>query len=235
VIAISQQVKEHLIRDFKLSEKVITVINNGIDIDRFQAAALKPKADMKKKLGLNDFPVVGIIARLSDVKGHKYLIEAMSRVLEKYPHTNLLIVGEGKMQKELTAQVFGLGISQNVFFVPEISDTAEALSAMDIFVMPSLQEGLGLALMEAMASSLAVIGSNIGGIKTLIQDGLNGLLVEPAHVMGLEQAILTLLNNPDKRFELGQEARKYIQSNFPQEKMVLETEKEYWKCLSVKD
>ena len=235
VIAISRQVREHLIRDFKLDEKRIVVIHNGIDLDRFRGQGPEGRKQARISLGLGDLPVVGIIARLSDVKGHKYLIEAMGKVLEKYPRSNLLIVGEGKMQKELVGLVNSLGINKNVFFIPEIPDTTRALSAMDVFVMPSLQEGLGLALMEAMAEGLAVIGSNIGGIKTLIQDGQSGLLVEPADKNGLAQAILTLLNDPDKRLELGRRARDFIRNNFSQEKMVLETEKEYLNCLNIKD
>ena len=232
VIAISGQVREHLIEDFKLRDKDIAVVNNGIDIDRFKAAALKPEAQVKKKFGLSDGPVIGIIARLSDVKGHKYLIEAMKIVLDKYPRSILLIVGVGKMQKELTVLVNDLGINGNVNFIPEIPDTTDALAAMDIFVMPSLQEGLGLALMEAMASGLAVIGSNVGGIKTLIQHGRNGLLVEPADSRALAGAILELLDDPVRMPVLGREAQNFIQENFSQDKMALETEKEY---LSVND
>jgi len=235
IIAISQQVKEHLIDDFKLLVEVIAVVNNGIDIDRFKKVTSKPKAEIKKKFGLNTGAVIGIIARLSDVKGHKYLIEAMKIVLREYPDSSLLIMGTGKTQKDLSGLTDNLGIKKSVFFVPEIPDTTDALAVADIFVMPSLQEGLGLALMEAMAAGKAVIGSNVGGIKTLIQDGRNGLLVEPADSPALAQAILTLLNDPAKRLELGKEAQDFIQNNFSQEKMVLETEKEYLNCLSAKD
>ncbi|MFA5725602.1 MAG: glycosyltransferase family 4 protein [Candidatus Omnitrophota bacterium] len=235
IIAISGQVKEHLVKDFKVPDKDIVVINNGIDLDRFKAVASKPKIQMKKNLGLSDGPVIGIIARLSDVKGHKYLITAMKKVLEKYPAAQLLIVGTGKTQGDLTGLAGSLGIGKSVFFIPEISDTIEALAAIDIFVMPSLQEGLGLALMEAMAGGLAVIGSNVGGIRTLIQPGQNGLLASPADSEELAAAVLTLLSDPLKRAELGKQAQVFIQNNFSQEKMVRETEKEYLRCLNAED
>lgn len=235
VIAISQQVKEHLIKDFKLANQDITVINNGIDVDRFKAGTLRPKIEIKKNLVSGDGPVIGIIARLSDVKGHRYLIEAMKMVLDKEASAQLLIIGEGKMQQELVQLVNKLGINKSVFFIPEISDTREALAAMDIFVMPSLQEGLGLALMEAMSVGLAVIGSNIGGIKTLIQDGYNGLLVEPANSQNLTKALLALLSDPIKRDNLGLQAQRFIQQNFSQDKMITETEKEYLLCLGARD
>jgi glycosyltransferase involved in cell wall biosynthesis len=239
IIAISEPVKEHLIRDFKVDEEKIAVIHNGIDVDKLKIPAcpagrqdLKFKIEAKKILGLTEGPVIGIISRLSDVKGHKYLIEAMKVVLEEVPQAQLLIVGEGKEKANLLKLVNDLGIAKNVFFKPEVQDTKDMLSAMDIFVLPSLKEGLGLALMEAMAGGLAVIGSDVGGIRSLIKDGVNGLLVKPADVSDLTRAILSLLENPDKAESLGRAARSFIYENFSQEKMVLETEKVYLECLS---
>ena len=167
------------------------------------------------------------MARLSDVKGHKYLIEAMKPVLELYPDVQLLIAGEGKMEKELKRLTESLNIKKSVFFMPVALDTRVILSAIDIFVMPSLKEGLGLALMEAMACGLAVIGSRVGGIKTLIIEGKNGLLFEPADTQGLKEAILTLLADPEKREALAREANEFITKNFSKDKMVLETERVY--------
>lgn len=102
---------------------------------------------------------------------------------------------------------------------------------MDVFAMPSLKEGLGLALMEAMASGLAVVGSDVGGIKTLIADGSNGLLVKPADPKDLGAAITSLLKNKEKRKVLGENAKKFISTNFSSIKMVDETEKVYKECL----
>jgi len=96
-----------------------------------------------------------------------------------------------------------------------------------------LQEGLGLALMEAMSAGIAVIGSNVGGIITLIQHGHNGLLVEPKDVDGLAEAILTLLRDPARRVALGSQGKDFIGHNFSQKKMVSETEKEYLRCSSI--
>ena len=234
VIAISQQVKEHLMRDFRVDEKNIAVINNGIDVSKFKTQNPKSKMEAKKKLGLGEGLVVGIVARLSDVKGHIYLIQAMGSVLERIPQAQLVIVGRGKMKEELVRLVKDLGIEESVFFMPEVSDTKDILSVMDLFVLPSLKEGLGLALMEAMASGLAVVGSNIGGIKSLIKDGDNGLLVEPADVKGLSAAITELLRNPDKAESLGRKAKIFINENFSEEKMVLETERVYAQCLNEK-
>lgn len=234
VIAISESVKNHLVEDFKVSEQKIKVIHNGIDLDNFRIADSIAVIDIKNKFGLKGGPVVGIIARLSDVKGHIYLIKAMSAVLNEYPEAELLIVGDGKMKKRLVELSKDLGIEKSVVFAPSVIDCAQVLSAMDIFVMPSLKEGLGLSLMEAMAGGLAVIGSDVGGIRSLIRNGDNGLLVEPADTADLSLKILSLLQNPAQREFLGKNARIFINQNFSKEKMISQTEKVYLECLNGK-
>ncbi len=232
VIAISQQVKEHLMRDFKVKENRITLVHNGIDVARFTCPDESAKLNKKSELGLKDDIVIGILARLSDVKGHKYLIEAMRQVLKVYPKAQLLIAGEGKMEEELRRQAQEIG--GNVFFIPQALDTRDLLSAMDIFVMPSLNEGLGLSLMEAMSMGLAVIGSSVGGIKTLIRPGLNGVLVEPADPQAISQAIIDLISDKQKARHFGINARKYIENEFSLEKMVSNTREVYLRCLKRK-
>lgn len=250
IVAISKEVKEHLINDFKVKEEDIRVIHNGIDIEKFRkpitdgsttltiGTELSRSADnrepRKKDLGLGSGPVVGIIARLSDVKGHIYLIEAMSRVLKDIPDAQLFIVGEGKMKTKLLLLARRLGIGEKVFFIPSVSDTRGVLSVMDLFVMPSLEEGLGLSLMEAMAAGRAVIGSDVGGIKSLIRDNSNGLLVKPQDINALTLAILNLLKDPEKRKIMGNNARDFISRNFSQEQMVSLTEEVYQECVDAK-
>lgn len=230
IIAISESVKEHLINDFKVEKKKIYVIHNGIDVNRFSGPRTENREPAKKAFGLDNGPVIGIVARLSDVKGHTYLIEAMYAVINKVPQAQLLIVGDGKMRQELINLTKSLGISKSVFFIPSVKDTRDVLSIMDIFVMPSVKEGLGLALMEAMAYGLAVIGSRIGGIRSLIQDGYNGLLINPKDAKDLSKAILELLKDPPRRAILGNNAKSFIGQNFSQEKMAKETERSYLEC-----
>lgn len=235
VIAISEQVKEHLMKDFAVPEEDIRVIHNGIDVERFRPATNDQRRLAKKNLGLGDGLVIGIVARLSDVKGHRYLIEAMSEVLSQIPNAQLLIVGDGREKEELLALTKRLRVENYVYFRPSVDDTRDVLSAMDLFVLPSLKEGLGLSLMEAMASGLGVIGSDIGGIRSLIHDGDNGLLTRPADSNGLSCAILELLKDTNKRESLGEAARNFIQKNFSQEKMVSETQRIYLECLNLKN
>lgn len=234
IIAISESVRQHLIEDFKIDNKRIVVVHSGIDVSKFKVEGSGLKEEYKKKLGLEGSFVVSIVARLSDVKGHVYLIEATAEALKKIRDIKLLIVGDGKMKHTLMNLVERLNINNNVVFIPGISDTRDVMFATDIFVMPSLKEGLGLSLMEAMASGVAVIGSNVGGIKSLIQDGITGILVEPKDTRGLSEAILNLLSNPEKKVSLGRQAQEFINANFSLDKMVLQTERVYLECLKEK-
>jgi glycosyltransferase involved in cell wall biosynthesis len=229
VIAISQQVKEHLIMDFKLDEFKVSVINNGIDTKKF--GDFSGRDNMRRKLGGQTDFLVGIIARLSDVKGHIYLIQAMPKVIKIFPNTKLLIIGQGRTKNVLIKETQDLGLKDNIIFIPEAKNIIDLLAAMDVFVMPSLQEGLGLALMEAMAQGIAVVGSEVGGIKTLIQDNVNGLLVVPANAPALAQVILRLLNDSQLRRNLGAQAREFIIANFSKEEMVNKTEIVYQQSL----
>ncbi|MEK6727624.1 MAG: glycosyltransferase family 4 protein [Candidatus Omnitrophota bacterium] len=227
VIAISEQVKEHLINDFGVRKDDIVLIHNGIDVNSFKPVSGAKKEEARFKLGLSKGALIGIVARLSDVKGHVYLIEAFKKVLEKTPDAQLLIAGEGKMKDELVSLIQRFGINKSVYFIPEVEDTRDVLSAIDVFVMPSLKEGLGLALMEAMACGLPVVGSDIGGIRSLIKNRVNGLLVKAADAEGLSKAISELLQNPEEAKSFGVEARAVINENFSESRMALETERVY--------
>ena len=232
IIAISQQVKEHLIVDFKLDENKIIVIHNGIATGNFGDFSSRANLRAKLRIAPEEF-LVGIIARLSDVKGHTYLVQALPIVMKSFPATKLLIIGQGKTNAALIKQVRDLGLEGSVEFIPEAENTKDWLAAMDIFVMPSLQEGLGLALMEAMAQGLAVVGSAVGGIKTLIQDQKNGLLAAPADAPALARAIIALLGDSSLRRSLGARAREFIIQNFSQEEMVDKTEIVYQQAFGV--
>ncbi|MDD3275002.1 MAG: glycosyltransferase family 4 protein [Candidatus Omnitrophica bacterium] len=225
VIAVSPQVQEHLVSVFRLDPGRIALIPNGIDLERFGDFSLRQK--MRREMGLEDNLLIGIVARLSDVKGHLYLIRAMPEVLAGFPGARLLIAGEGKMRPLLDREIDALALGGKVIFIPRVKPSGDLLAAIDVFAMPSLQEGLGLALMEAMAQGLAVVGSSVGGIKMLIQDKVNGLLVAPADVPGLARAIVELLGDEDLRSSLGKRAREFITANFSKEKMAADTELVY--------
>lgn len=240
VIAISEAVEGHLIKDLGLNEERIRLVHNGIDTtgdggrgtgDGLQDARGGRK-EIRKKFGLSDGPVVGIIARLSEVKGHRYLITAMKKVIEQVPGAQLLSVGDGKIKNDLEALADSLNIREKIHFVPSVSDTREPLSVMDVFVMPSLQEGLGLSIMEAMLAQAAVVASSVGGIPSLVKDNETGILVKARDPDAIACAIIGLLNDKARAARLSARARELILREFSLERMAQETERAYKECLN---
>lgn len=234
-IAISQPVKEHLIKDFKVKEENIHLIHTGIDVDRFSLKSQAPNLKLREELKLGDEPVIGIIARLSPEKGHNCLVEAMPAVLREFPLVKLIMVGDGREKQALKELVIRLGLEKNILFIHSVMQTADILPALDIFVMPSLSEGLGISLLEAMATGLPVVGTRVGGIPSLIKDKENGLLVEPGDSSALAIAILELLKDKDMALALGSNARDFVRDKFSLKDMGLNVERVYLECLNQKN
>lgn len=239
VIAISEPVRKHLIEHFGLNPERVILVHNGIDAAGFGLPACRQAGKVtgydrnvtREKFGLKEGPVVGIIARLSEVKGHKYLLMAMAKVKEQIPEAQLLSVGDGKIKKNLEQLARRLRIEESVYFIPAVSDTAEPFSVMDIFAMPSLQEGLGLSIMEAMLMGVAVIASSVGGITSLIKNNETGILVEPANPEALAAGLLGLLKDKEKAAILSARAREFIMKEFSLEAMAEGTESVYRQCI----
>ncbi|HOX54359.1 MAG: glycosyltransferase family 4 protein [Candidatus Omnitrophica bacterium] len=228
VIAISEAVKSHLIQDLKVRFDTIELIYNGLEARKAFEYSADELAETRKWIGLRSRgPVIGNIARLSSVKGQSYLIEAMNEVVKIFPDAQLLVVGDGKIKDDLVARVNELGLNNNIFFIPSVRETSSILSLMDIFVMCSVAEGLGLSIMEAQAVGLPVIATEVGGIPELVKDGQTGILVPPQDSFKLAHAIISLLENREKARQLGANAQKNIRENFTLEKMISETERVY--------
>lgn len=223
VIAISPAVRDHLQRDFGVPAGRIALIMNGLDITDFEVRDQAYRDAKRQELGVPPGPVIGIIARLSDVKGQHVLIRAMTRVVNRDPQARLLIMGEGRAGESLRRQVGELGLQANIFFHPVVNRTAEYLPVFDIFVMPSLSEGLGLSVMEAQAAALPVVASRVGGIPSLIEHGKTGILVSPNDPEELARGLIDLLTDPQKARVIGRQARAFIVEECSAEKMVAQT------------
>jgi glycosyltransferase involved in cell wall biosynthesis len=221
-LAISDPVRQHLVCDLKVAKERISLIFNGIDIKQFHPLiSADHKSHIKKQFNLNQGPVIGIISRLSSVKGHRYLLKAFKRISDNIPEAQLLVVGDGSDRyiKDLKIQADDLGISEMVRFHPACRDTATPLSIMDVFCHPSLQEGLGLSILEAMAMGLPVVASDVGGIYTLIKHRFNGLLVPSMDYNALADSVLELLSNPDMARKMGARSRDIVEKQFTVDKM----------------
>jgi glycosyltransferase involved in cell wall biosynthesis len=231
-IAISEEVFKHLINDFRLKKENIELIYNGLDMKNISKHSLEAQQEFKNKFNIGVGPVVGCVARLSEVKGHKFLIESFKTVLKEFPHAQLILVGEGRIKPDLAALAVKLGVAENVIFIPSVLETSLALSVMDIFVMPSIQEGLGLAIMEAMANGIPVVATNVGGIRNLIKNNETGILVSSGDSKALADGIISLLKNKEKANMLSFNAQDFVQREFSLEKMVNKTEALYKSLLN---
>lgn len=215
VIAISGAVRDHLIKDLGVPPGRVRLIYSGVDAGRFS----KDYSDgemraVKEELGLKSGPVVGNIGRLSSVKGQIHLIEALGILIADRPDLQGLIIGDGPESDALTSRAEALGISGSVKFISSRVDTPRFLSVMDVFVFPSLKEGLGIALLEALASGKACVASDTGGISDIIIDGSGGILVNPADPAAIAAAISRLLDDPHLRKRMGEEGRRLARDRF---------------------
>jgi glycosyltransferase involved in cell wall biosynthesis len=199
-------------------EKIVT-IHSGVEIDLFKDSHVNIEKK-KKLLGLNlQSLVVGTVGWLLPIKGPMILLKAMGRVWQKYPDAQLVYVGKGDLYEALHGQALQMGIADRVKLMGWRDDIHEIMSVFDLFVLPSLNEGMGRVLVEAMAAGKPVVASNVGGIPDLVKDGKNGLLVEPGDTDGLSFAIQELLSDKKIRDEMGEKGKNMAQS-FSVEKMI---------------
>jgi len=226
VIAISQPVARHLNQDLGQDPKKIHLIANGIDLDRFVVTQESKRLSLRQKWNMGG-KVIGIIARLSDVKGIDILIKAMPFVLKEIPTANLMIVGQGPQEAYLHRLTQELSLSAHVRFENIVNRTEELLPIFDVFIMPSLMEGLGLSVMEAQACGIPVVASRVGGLVDLIEDGKSGYLVASHDPAALADRIIEVLKNSDGARVMAQEARSNIEHRFSAESMVNQTFKIY--------
>ena len=211
IIGVSSQIE----RKYKTEGEVsrVTCIRNGIDLEGKSVQTDRWRT--RKDLGVDTGTcLIGTVGRLTPVKGIPYLLKAARILLRQGANVKLLVVGDGSIRLDLVTQTRDLGISENVVFLGHREDTDELLQALDIFVLPSLSEGIPMALLEAMAASRAVVASRVGGIPEIIKDGVEGFLVEPMDVNSLAERCGRLIESPDVAREMGEQARKRVERDF---------------------
>jgi glycosyltransferase involved in cell wall biosynthesis len=204
VIGVSPPIGSRLHKSW-VPERKVVVIANGIDLSPFLGVE---DASSGREFGSD--VTIGIVGRLVRQKGHPVLFAAARGILKKYPAAKVVVIGDGSDRKQLEALARELGISGSVYFAGYRDDMARAYASLDLMVMPSLDEGLPMTLLEAMAAKRAVIASAVGAVPEVIEHGQTGLLVEPGNADDLEQAILTLLNDASLRHRIAQNARQSV-------------------------
>ncbi len=229
IIGISNAISRDIINsNWRLSRDKVVTVQNGLVYDKFLAAA--PQNEVKPRI-LPDCTEefwFGTAGRLSPVKNHETLLHAFQKVLQFIPSSVLIIAGDGELKENLVTLAEKLNIDGHVHFLGFRRDIPDILKSFDVFILPSLREGLPLALLEAMASGLPVVASDVGGIPEVVGDGDFALLVDPHSPEGLAEAMVRMAQRPAEELrELGTKARRRALNDFSAERMIRDYEQVY--------
>jgi len=208
-IAVSGSTRDFLVRRRHVSASRVRLIWNGAPLAEFAPVAAGVALATRRELGLPaEAPVVGSIGRLSEQKGHRYLLDAAARVLAHRNDARFLIVGDGDQMEPLRRQARALGIASSVVFAGHRTDVRALLGALDVFCISSTYEGTPLALFEAMAAGKAIVSTAVDGCREVLEDGATGLLVPPRDPDALSVALLRCLDDAELRASLAKRARE---------------------------
>jgi glycosyltransferase involved in cell wall biosynthesis len=203
---------------YKIPKEKIRVIDNGICLERFEKLVETRK--IKGQLGLEEKTrVIGTIGSLVIEKGHIYLLEAARQILDSVKDLKFLIIGDGPLRKPLEEKSEELGIKKDIIYMGQRKDIPELLMAMDIFVLPSIKEGLPVVLLEAMAAKRPIIATRVGAIPKVIDSKEIGVLVEPKDISGLRDAMVSLINDPERMNLLARRGFDRVYTDFSSDEM----------------
>ncbi len=212
IVAISDNVRDVLIRG-GIEPGKIEVVSSGIDFSPFENVGQRDL--LRREFGfLPDDFLVGIVAYLEDSKGHRYLIEAARMLKERTPKIKIIIVGKGSLELALDKQARDLGVDDLVFFLGFRDDVPRILASLDAFVLSSEQEGLGSSILDAMASRLPVVATEVGGIPEVVIHNETGFLVSPRSPRALAEAILSLYQDRDLARRFGERGYQVVHEKF---------------------
>jgi glycosyltransferase involved in cell wall biosynthesis len=226
IICVSEEVKKFTNETQGINPERLLTIYNGID--NVCPVTEKDTADLRKELGVPmNYSVIGTIAQFSEKKGLAYLIKSAFILLEHRKNVNFLLVGDGAIKEDLKNLCSHLKIERNIIFAGERSDIPEILSLIDIFVLPSIREGLPLAILEAMNCGKPIIATNVGGISEIVRNGINGIVVPPKDPEALYSAMVDLLDDKEKQKTMGFNGKRICKERFSSKTMVGRIEELY--------
>lgn len=224
LIAVCRAGREHLINRRGVPATKIELVYNGVDISRF-----RPQSHPNRlRFDLADnVPVVGAAAQLTHVKGWQDFLYAVCRLRKHIPQVHGLVIGDGPMRAELEELAGKLGVADVVRFTGHLSDVQEALNCLDLYLFMSHREGLSVAIIESLACGLPGVITEVGGARELVEDGLNGFVIQTGDVNQAVAHASELLRNPELLKRMGKESRKRCESRFVVDSMVRAYERVY--------
>jgi glycosyltransferase involved in cell wall biosynthesis len=222
-IAVSDEVRESIVKQIgPIQDKVFTTCN-AVNLKPFERPG--DKTALCRQLGLKAEArshLIATVGRLTEQKGHCYLIDAATTVVSAYPDAHFLFIGDGESKDELQQQVQQARLSANVHFLGIRDDVPDLLAAVDLFVLPSLWEGLSVALLEAMAAGKPIVATAVSGTVQAMTHGQTGLVVPPRDSQALANAIVQLLSKPAQAQAMGRAAKQHVTINYSAQKQANE-------------
>jgi glycosyltransferase involved in cell wall biosynthesis len=214
LIAVAPEVKDAILAAMPgIPAARIAVIPNGVDTRRYPRRG--DREATRAALGLRpDERAVAVLATFKEQKGHRYLIEAAGALRDDFPDVRYLLIGDGALRPELERQIAAAGLGGSIRLLGTRPDVPALLAAADLFALPSLWEGLPMALIEAMAAGLPVVATDVSGTRGVMVEGETGLLVAPGDAPALARAIAALLARPDRAAQMGAAARRRVELHF---------------------
>jgi glycosyltransferase involved in cell wall biosynthesis len=211
----------------------IVVVPNGLDIEstRARASSAVLPASVSARMPA---PMIACVANMFAIKGQEWLVRALPEVLASVPQAILVLVGDGESRASIERLVKDLGVTDRVVFTGSLENPLAIVERADVIVLPSLSEGLPIALLEAMALGRAVVASRVGGIPEVIQDGVSGLLVPPSDPAALSKALSRLLLDADLRIGIGVAARSVVERDWSSVQMIARTTAVYEDVLAAR-
>ena len=226
VIAVSEAARAFLISGKGYDARKIVVVPNGRDLSVFRPGAGGDA--VRKELGIDRAtPLVGVVGRLEEQKGHVYMLDAWPSVLSEFPDARLLLLGDGSLRGALERRVKDLGVAPSVLFAGFRADVPRVLDALDVLALPSLYEGMPLTVIEASAMAKPVVATAVDGTPEVIREGRTGRLVPPRVPAALSRALRAVLRDPAAAQEMGRAGRDFVLDRFDLTRQVEATARVY--------
>jgi len=232
VVTVSKYVERYLV-EAGIPAGKITTVPTGVDFTHYDRSTVA--GDLRAELGLAaDTPLIGTVAILRAKKGHADILDAVPTVLQRFPAAHFVFAGNGAQTDNLTARIAADGLTDRVHLLGLRRDVTNVLASLDVFVLPTHQEALGTAFIEAGAMGLPAVASNVDGVPEVIQDGRTGLLVPAKNGAAIAEAICKLLADPVYRRGMGANAAEFVRRKFCREVMAEGMERLYSQLLEAR-
>lgn len=233
IVAPSAAIIRDLIDSENVCESQARIVMNGVDLSRFKSLDSSIRGDIRRELNIGpEVNIVGCVANLKPVKGHRYLIEGFANFVRDYSNSALLLIGEGECRNQLEILAANLGVKDKVVFLGQRSDVDRILNIVDVIVSSSLSEGMSNALIEASASGIPIIATDVGGNSEIVEDNHTGFIVPSQDSAAIGQALCQYFGNKVRYKDFAKNARLKMEAEFSIARMISGYQNLYDSCVN---